>query len=321
MASLLVVRAGLQTTVQDLGRWGFQSRGVPVAGAMDRGAHRLANALSGNEPGTATLEVTLSGPELVFEDERHVAVTGADFEMTVDGAAMPMNARVPVSAGACLRLGHRRRGARAYVAVSGGIDVPPVFGSRATHMGSGMGGFRGRALAAGDRLPLGVARGGGLPRDGVDVLRDEISALVRLPREGHRLRVVVGPDENRFTPAATQILGSASYVVGPESGRMAYRLEGPGLPHTSGADILSEATMAGAIQVPGSGAPLLLMADRQTTGGYARIAAVISADLDLAGQLAPGDTVAFEICSLRDALSALVARERALLSIETRAVR
>jgi antagonist of KipI len=288
---------------------------------MDQGAHRLANALAGNEPVAATLEVTLSGPELVFEDERHVAVTGADFEVIVDGDVAPMHTRIPVSAGGCLRLGHRRRGARAYVAVSGGIDVPLVLGSRATHVGSGMGGVRGRALVAGDRLPLGVARESHATGEGARAAREAIAALVRLPQEGRRLRVVAGPDEDRFTPAAIETLGSALWVVGPQSDRMGYRLEGPGLPHTSGADIISQATVAGAIQVPGSGMPVLLMADRQTTGGYARIAAVISADLDLAGQLAPGDPVTFEPCSLRDALGALVARERALLSIETRAVR
>jgi antagonist of KipI len=265
--------------------------------------------------------VTLSGPELVFEDERHVAVTGADFEVTVDGAAVPMHSQIRVPAGGCLRFGHRRRGARAYVAVSGGIDVPFVLGSRATHVGSGMGGFGGRALAAGDRLPIGIARGGGATRDVARVPHDVIPAFVRVPQEARRLRIVAGPDEDRFTPAAIETLRSASYVVGSESDRMGYRLEGPGLPHRSGADIISGATVAGAIQVPGSGSPVLLMADRQTTGGYARIASVISADLDLAGQLAPGDPVAFEPCTLRDALGALVARERALMSIETRVVR
>jgi antagonist of KipI len=318
MASMLVVRAGLQTTLQDLGRWGFQCRGVPVAGPMDRGAHRLANALAGSDPAAAVLEVTLSGPELVFDDPRHVAVTGAEFDLTVDDEAVPMNARIAVPAGGTLRFGERRKGARAYVAVAGGFDVPLVLGSRATHVGSHMGGYQGRALAAGDRIPLHPARGdrGWTGRPGVP--EDAVAALASGPQEGGRLRVVPGPDRDRFTSEAIETLRSATWIVGADSNRMGYRLEGPVLPHADGADIISQATVPGLIQVPGSGAPVLLMADRQTTGGYARIATVISADLDLAGQLAPGDPVAFEVCSLRDALVALAAREHLLMRVESR---
>src|SRR5437868_380133 len=144
------------TTVQDAGRWGFQSQGVPVAGPMDPVSHRLANALAGNDRDAALLEVTLLGPELVFEDERVVAVAGADFALTLDGRPVPPLAPFPVAAGSHLRFGARRVGARAYVAISGGIMVPPTLGSRATHLVSAMGGVGGRALVAGDRLPLGV---------------------------------------------------------------------------------------------------------------------------------------------------------------------
>jgi antagonist of KipI len=316
MASMLVVRAGLQATLQDLGRWGFQSRGVPVAGPMDQGAHRLANALAGNDPAAAVLEVTLSGPELVFDDPRHVAVTGAAFDLTVDDEPVPMNSRVAVPAGGTLRFGARRRGARAYVAVAGGFDVPFVLGSRATHVGSGMGGYHGRALAAGDRVPLHPVPGhpGWTGRPGAP--EHAVAALVKRREEGGRLRVVEGPDRDRFTSEAIETLQSASWIVGADSNRMGYRLEGPLLRHADGADIISQATVPGLIQVPGSGAPVLLMADPQTTGGYARIATVISADLDLAGQLAPGDPVAFEVCSLRDALVALAAREQLLVRVE-----
>jgi len=317
MASMLIVHAGLQTTVQDAGRWGFQALGVPVSGPMDRSAHRLANALAGNEPAAAALEVTLSGPELVFDDRRLIAVTGADFDLTIDGEAAPMYTRMAVRAGGRLRFGERRRGARAYVAVSGGLDVPIVLGSRATHVGSGMGGFKGRVLAAGDRLPLGIA-----PEDApmarATISQDEMAALARLAPEGRRLRIVPGPEHDRFTTDAVDALLSGGYEVGPESNRMGYRLTGPALPNTVGAGLLSGATAAGTLQVPASGTPLLLMADRQTTGGYARIAAVISADLDAAGQLAPGDRLTFEMCTLRDALGALVAREQVLMGIEAR---
>jgi antagonist of KipI len=214
----------------------------------------------------------------------------------------------------------RRRGARAYLAVSGGIDVPVVLGSRATHVGSGMGGFRGRALAAGDQLPLGPTRGH-VPGARATVSQDEVEALTPLAPEGGRLRIVPAPEHERFATDAVAALQSGVYLVGPESNRMGYRLTGPPLPNAVGADILSSATAAGVLQVPASGAPVLLMADRQTTGGYARIAAVVSADLDVAGQLAPGDRLTFEMCSLRDALGALVAREQVLMGIEARVAR
>ena len=152
-----ILRPGLQTTVQDLGRWGWQARGVPVAGAMDWRSHRLANALVGNDQRTAALEIALIGPELEFADDRIVAVTGADFDLTVDGSAVVMCEPFAVARGSRVKFGERRRGARAYLAIEGGIAVPEVLGSRATHVGSRMGGHEGRALVAGDRLPLGAA--------------------------------------------------------------------------------------------------------------------------------------------------------------------
>src|SRR5262249_4821514 len=156
-AGVVVVKPGMLTTVQDAGRWGFQSRGVPVGGPMDPVSHRLANALVRNSPHAASLEITLLGPELEFDDERVVAVTGAQFDLSLDGKAAPSNAPFIVSAGARLRFGARRMGARAYLAVGGGIAVPPTLGSRATHLVSAMGGLHGRALIAGDVLPLGKA--------------------------------------------------------------------------------------------------------------------------------------------------------------------
>ena len=154
MKAIHVVKAGMLTTIQDRGRWGLQAQGVPVAGPMDPRSHRLANALVGNDPTAATLEVTLVGPELEFDDERMVAVAGAEFELTIDGRSAPFNAAFLVAAGAQLRFGRRLRGSRAYLAVEGGIAVPPVLGSRATHVISAMGGIQGRPLKAGDLLPL-----------------------------------------------------------------------------------------------------------------------------------------------------------------------
>jgi len=311
-----VLKAGLQTTVQDLGRWGFQTLGVPVAGAMDWQSHRLANALVGNMPQAATLEVLLAGPELEFDefdDARVVAAAGADFDLTVDGSPVSMHAPFAVTKGSRVLFGARRRGARAYLAVSGGIAVPAVFGSRATHIGSRMGGLDGRALVAGDRLPLGKSA----PR-GVRLQPDwSKSDEVRLtPDATCVVRILPGPQHEKFADDALAVLQSGPYTVQGESDRMGFRLAGPRLLHRRGADIISDATPLGTLQVPASGQPLLLMADRPTTGGYPKIATVVTADIPAAEQLAPGDTISFELCTPQDALAALIAIERPLMALE-----
>ena len=305
-----VNKAGLLTTVQDGGRWGYQAMGVPVAGPMDLYSHRLANALVGNADGGATLEVTLTGPELEFDDERTIAVTGATFEGIPD-------ARFAVRRGDRLRFGARVRGTRAYVAISGGIDTPLVLGSRSTHLPSAMGGFEGRALKAGDELPLGepIAR---LKVRAPNSRAPEREALTERTLAERTLRVLPGPQHDRFTANALDVLQSAPYRIGTDSNRMGYRLAGARLEHSRGADIISDATPAGTLQVPASGQPILLMADRQTTGGYAKIATVISADLSVAGQLAPGDEVRFVVTTPAEAHAALLAQEQLLMAAANR---
>jgi antagonist of KipI len=305
---LRILAPGLLTTVQDSGRWGLQSIGVSVSGPMDPFAHRLANALVGNARAAATLEVTLTGPSVRFDERRVVAVTGALFDLFVDEVPVPHGRPVAVGAGAVLRFGARHRGARAYLAVSGGFDAPLVLGSRSTHLPTATGGWQGRALRRDDYLPLGPARPPARRADSHTApAPDEASPVVR---------VMAGPDIERFEPDALEALVSAPYHVGVDSDRMGFRLEGPVLRHRTKADILSEATPFGTLQVPGSGQPVLLMADRQTTGGYARLATVISADLGVAGQAAPGDVLRFVICDRAEALRALVRRERPLLALE-----
>lgn len=308
--SIYVQRPGLLTTVQDLGRWGFQSLGVPVAGPMDPFAHCLANALVGNDRRAATLEITLVGPELEFDDERLVAVAGAKFDMTIGGAGVPSGCPFVVPAQSRLRFGPRQHGARAYLAVEGGIDVPLVLGSRSTHVPSAMGGHAGRALARADRLLLGP------PHGSRTRLASRRIASASFDREPGRVRVLPGPQRDRFDDDAIDVIQSAPYVVASESDRMGFRLLGPALRHSRGAEIISEPTMMGSLQVPGAGQPLLLMADRQTTGGYPKIATAISADLGVAGQAAPGDAISFKLCTPGEALAALIAGERALLAIE-----
>lgn len=306
-AAVTVTRPGLLTTVQDLGRWGHQALGVPVAGPMDTCAHRAANGLAGNRPDAATLEITLIGPELVVSRAVRAAVAGAVFDVAVNGTPAPPAGAFDIPAGGRLTFGRRRSGARAYLALAGGIDTPAVLGSRATHLVSRMGGVEGRALAAGDVLPLGpaptgAAAAGAAPPCGY------------LPEAGRaRLRVLPGPQDAWFAPPALEALAAGAFTVATTSNRMAYSLEGPPLPVARAAEPLSEPVPFGAIQVPAGGAPLLLMADRQTAGGYLKIATVILADLPVAGQLAPGDIVTFAPCTRAEAMRALIDRERTLL--------
>jgi antagonist of KipI len=306
MAGLSIVRPGMLTTVQDLGRWGYQSRGVPVSGALDWFSHRLANRLLGNADTAATLEVTLIGPHLRFDRDGAFAVTGADFQLTLDDTTVETNRMIEASAGAVLRFGERRRGARAWVALAGGIDVPEVLGSRSTHVLTAMGGHQGRALRAGDvlelaagltpRAAIGNAVGSGFRNDWSNTPIESVS----------RLRVIPA-DEELAGRLTTQ-----QFQVSPRSDRMGYRLEGTTMPIASAGEKISTAVPTGAIQVPPIGQPILLMNDHATTGGYAIAAVVITADLPLAAQLAPGDWVAFEVCSLETADAELRRREAVL---------
>jgi antagonist of KipI len=306
MPKLIVVRPGMLTTVQDLGRWGRQGAGVPVAGPMDAYSHRLANRLVGNPESAAAVEVTLIGPDLEAQGEVVAAVAGAEFTLLVNGESVPTHQRFVLPSGSRLRFGPRTAGARAVLAVRGGLAVDAVFGSRATSLISRIGPFGGRPLAAGDVLPVGD---GGALTDPDSVTR---AAPLDLPRGGARLRVIRGPHELLFTHAAFDHLFSARFLITPSSNRMGYRLEGPVLKHSGKADILSDATPMGSLQVPASGQPIVLMADRQTTGGYPKIATVITADLPVAGQLAPGDWIEFAPCTREAATEALQRQRRRL---------
>lgn len=305
--AIVVLRPGLLTTVQDLGRWGYQSLGVPIAGAMDTRALRQANALVGNPSGAAALEITLLGPVLRAETGLCLALAGAAFTLTVDGVPAPFGRAVHVPAGATIAIGGRMpgAGARAYLAVDGGIATVPVLGSRSTHLVSRMGGHEGRALVAGDTLPLG---------DPVlaDVAGRAAVEPVTSPTDGC-LRVLLGPQHDWFDSGMVERLVSAAFTVGARSDRMGFRLEGPPIDIARKAELISEPVPFGAIQVPAGGEPILLMADRQTAGGYPKIATVITADLPAAGQLAPGDPVRFVACTRAEARAALIAREREVL--------
>ena len=304
-AALVVVKPGLLTSVQDLGRFGHQASGVPVAGPMDSFSHRLANQLVGNDAAAATLEITLIGPELTIETDTTMAITGAQFDVTCDDRPVAIGASFGVRAGSRLKFGRVHLGARSYLAVAGGVQTPPVLGSRATHLVSRMGGLSGRAVVAGDRIPIEV----------VDAPRPYRKAAgLMLPPKGRALlRVLLGPQDHWFAPDALKVMMSVRFRISPRSNRMGYRLEGPPLARAKDGELISEPVGIGAIQVPAAGEPILLMADRQTAGGYPKIGHVISADLPVAGQLAPGDSIEFVACSQQEAVAALIARERQLL--------
>jgi len=306
--SITVLRPGLFTTIQDIGRWGHQASGVPVSGPMDRLSHRVANALVGNDHTAALLEATLTGPEIRIENGAVIAVTGADLGARLDAEEIPLHRPVKCRPGAVLRFGERRAGARAYVAFSGGITVPAELGSRATHTHCRLGGRDGRTVAPGDRLPLGDERG-------ISPWR-VMSTPARSVSGGAKVRVIPGPQQDYFPPAALDALQGTRFTVTSQSDRMGYRLTGATIPHLDGREMISDATFAGALQVPPSGDPILLMSDRQTSGGYPQIATVITADLPLAGQLAPGDWIEFEICTRHQAMSALIAQEGAILALQ-----
>ena len=305
--SVTVLRPGLFTTVQDEGRWGHQASGVPVSGSLDRVSHCIANVAVGNPVDAATLEATIVGPELRIDQSARLAVTGADLQASLDGSPVRHGEETSCRAGSVLRFGERRSGARTYVAFDGGVNVAGVLGSRATHVGAALGGWNGRALIAGDQLPLGIPTSPGSRR--------RVGGPALETAGGARLRVLPGPQDDFFPESALDLLERTRFVVTPRSDRMGYRLSGATLPRVERREMISDATFAGSIQVPPSGEPILLMHDRQTTGGYPQIATVITADLPVAGQLAPGDWVEFERCSRADALAALAAQEALLRAL------
>jgi len=295
MPSVVIQSPGLLTTIQDSGRYGYQRFGMPVCGAMDLLSLELANILAGNSPHAACLEATIMGPEISFTDDTCVAVTGADMSPCINGKNVPMNTLLNVKAGD--RLGFRGliSGCRSYIAFSGGIDVPMVMGSRSTYLRAQIGGLEGRALKPGDVLPLGKTT----EKPGIKKIPDDI-----IPRylSEQTIRITTGPEAHRFEMEGIRNFLTSEYTITDRSDRMGYRLSGkPVIHHEDRADIISAGIAPGTVQVPGDGQPVILMADRQTSGGYARIANVISIDLTLLAQMKPGDSLRFRQISLDQA--------------------
>jgi biotin-dependent carboxylase-like uncharacterized protein len=310
-----VVKPGLLTTIQDEGRPGWRAFGMPLAGAADADAYAAANLLAGNEPGAAAIEMTLLGATFRFGRPAWAAIAGADMQARLDGDPVPPWSAFAVRAGGVLAFSGARAGARCYLAVLGGVDVPVVLGSRSTYTRAAVGGLDGRALAAGDDVPVGppgpargprgrAARPVTLPADLVPPCDREV-----------RLRVILGPQDDRFGADGLSTFLGAGFTVTNRNDRMGYQLEGPIIRHAAGADIVSDGIVPGSVQVPGSGAPIVMMADCATVGGYTKIATAIGADLPRIAQARVGDVVRFSACTQADAVRALRQREAWLAAV------
>ena len=307
---LRVKKPGLLTTVQDLGRPNAIAAGVPPGGAMDRFAHRAANLLVANDETAATLECTLNGPELVALEPCLVAVTGADFDPRVNGEPQPTWTGIFLSQGDELSFAARRHGGRAYIAVAGGIAADKWLGSMSTYLIAKRGGMHGRQLLAGDVISAAT-----------EAYAPAISGRHLAPDQrpdynDHTLHVIAGPHMRRLGAEGRKTLFSSEFKVSRDADRMGYRLEGPSL-DASGEELLSFGLAAGALQVPRSGQPILLMADHQTAGGYPVVATVASAAMPVAAQLLPGDTLTFAEVSLESARKLRAAQRDALDSLKS----
>lgn len=309
---ITVVKAGLLASVQDLGRPGFRDSGMPLAGAMDRYALACANLLVGNEPGAAAVELTMIGGSWRFEADTLAALAGADLAGTLDGAPVGPWSSFRARAGSQLTFKPAARGVRAYLAVRGGIDVPLVLGSRSTYTRASVGGLDGRALVTGDRLPVGPAQGRApkpwaLPAGEVPPCGG-----------GATLRVLLGPQDDRFTAEGIATFLSSGYRVTPQNDRMGYRLEGAPIAMRDAPDIITDPLVPGAVQVPGNGQPIVMAADAQTTGGYIKIATVIGPDLRLLAQARPGDLLRFAKTTQAAAVKAVRAERAGLAALARR---
>jgi antagonist of KipI len=309
MSAIRVLEPGLLTTVQDLGREGYGPLGVSASGAADAISLRLGNRLVGNAEGAAGLEMTLLGGTFEFVDGAVVALSGSDFGATLDGKLVEMWNAFEARAGQVLRVGPTRSGARCYLCAQGGIAVKSFLGSASTHILSGLGGFEGRALRKGDVLEIGAA-GGAVRQRALSV-----GALTRLTSR-KVLRVTEGPQREWFDDGARRLFYESTYRVAEDSNRMGLRLEGSAIAGPSGGEMISEGVALGAVQVPEGGKPIILFVEQQTTGGYPKIANVISADFHSLGQLRPRDEIRFELVEMETARRLLKEQEEWMASEE-----
>lgn len=307
--SITILNPGLLTTIQDQGRVGYQQFGVPVSGAMDPRSAALANILVGNEVDEAVLECTMLGPQLRFDTDNCFAVCGGDLGAALNGAPIKTYQACQAKAGDILKFSFPKSGCRAFIAFAGGLDVPKVMGSRSTYMKAKIGGLEGRKLEKEDVIPFRT------PKATLKDMAERSLYPEFVPQENYRIRVVLGPQDDYFTDEGIQTFLSKTYTVTQEFDRMGCRLEGEVIAHKEGGDIISDGISFGAIQVPSSGKPIIMLADRQTTGGYTKIANVITADFRLMAQLKAGDQVHFEQITVQEAQNILLAQRRAMKAL------
>jgi antagonist of KipI len=304
-----VIKPGLLTTFQDIGRVGYQQYGIVVSGAMDSLSTNIANLLVGNPKNEAVLEITILGPTLKVLADAVISICGGNLSPKVDGKEAPMWKSFTVREGQVLDFGRPIEGARAYLSVAGGFDIPVVMGSKSTYLKAGIGGFLGRSLEKGDTL-CGFEgsyskRGRALHYDEIPKYKNEIN-----------LRVVLGPHQLAFSDDMINAFLSSKYEVTPQFDRMGFRLKGPRIVHETSADIISDAIPLGGIQVPANGEPIILMADRQTIGGYTRIATVISSDIPLIAQALPGNEIRFHAITVEEAQHIYKQKVRLIRTLE-----
>lgn len=311
LGSIKVISSGFQTTIQDLGRYGYAHLGVSPSGAADSVSLRLANLLVGNRQDAAGLEMTLVGGAFEFESSCVVALAGSDFGATLDGQRLPLWTSALVKAGQVLRCGSTQSGARSYLCIRGGVSVPHVLGSASTHVMTSLGGFQGRPLRAGDVISYQEPPGGASFRP----QRVKETALQQLVKR-EAVRVTLGPQADLFSDEVRSLFASSVYHIAEQANRMGLRLSGPPLKRRVAADLVTEGVPLGAVQVPHDGEPIILFVEHQTTGGYPKIASVVSADIHLVGQLRPRDVVRFEFISVERAVE-LLGKQEDLISTQS----
>lgn len=318
-----VLKPGLLTSLQDLGRTGFQKQGVIASGAMDPVAHRIANLLVGNQEDVPTMEVTLAGPSLRFEKDTLISLCGGELSASIDDDPVKLWRPVFVKKGSKLRFGQAKEGSRVYLAVAGGFDVPEIMGSKSTYLRAGLGGFHGRAVQENDELR--VEEASGVAKKILASLRKEsegrnfismdwyvASEFIPAFQEEQPVRVMKGRQYHLFKRESREAFFHEVFKVGSKSDRMGYRLEGPGLYLEKEEDMISEAVALGTVQVPSNGQPIILLADRQTTGGYPKIGQIASVDIPLMAQMKPGEKVRFQEISHDEAQQLYLERERSI---------
>lgn len=311
--SLKVLHPGLLTTLQDLGRYGFQKQGVIVSGAMDPFSLRIANLLVGNKEEEAGLEITMRGPTLLIQKNMLISICGGNLSPKIDGRSIEQWRPIDVKAGSMLEFGRCISGCRTYLAAAGGLDVTEVMGSKSTYLRAGIGGFQGRALKENDVVKIN--------QPDSEVMNHAAKWFVSttiIPRYDSNpiIRVIRGREMKRFSDESIKTFFSSEFQVTPQSDRMGYRLIGKNLKLSQPFEMISEAVSFGTIQVPPDGNPIILLADRQTTGGYPKIAQIISVDLPIIGQMQPAEKMRFKEVTIEEAQRLYIQREQAIQQLK-----